>query len=80
MMQITEKKYESVMDQINWRIEDAQDEVASNKRRIQMELESFNEITSPMHISHYAMNMAAATEKLQELYQQKKALEYLIEE
>ena len=80
MRNITEKKVETVLDSINWKIEDARNEVEANRERIQNELSNFQEVTSPAAIAVYATKMNAATEKLRDLYEQRRMMDYLLDE
>lgn len=75
-----EEKAKVTLDRINWKIEDAEEEMQRAKDRIQREMENFNEVTSPEFIEHYGNQMFDACKNLRELHARKRDIEWLISE
>ena len=73
-------KIEIVMRNLEWNIEDCKEEVERARKSIEREMANFNEVISPMWIAQYGKEMKAATEKRKIYEEQKRQLQFLIEE
>lgn len=73
-------KIEIVMRSLEWKIEDCKEEVEKARKSIEREMANFNEVTSPMWIAQYGKEMETATDKRKIYEEQKRQLQFLIEE
>ncbi len=75
-----EMKAETIVQSIEWKIEFEEEQLQNAKKKIEREMEHFNEVTSPEWIAQYGKEMLEARNNLRMLHEQKREIEWLVSE
>lgn len=80
MTKSQEMAKQSILQGIEWKIEFEREQMENAKKRIEREMENFNEVTSPEWIAKYGQEMLEARNNLRALHERKREVEWLIDE
>lgn len=75
-----EMKAKTIVQSIEWKIEFETEQLVNAKKKIERELENFNEVTSPEWLAQYSKEMLEARNNLRALYERKREVEWLVSE